>query len=298
MRVTNKAMYDGIVQNLGTTSEEMIKAHKVVSSGKKINRLSDDPVGFTTVLDLRSSLAHIDQLERNIVLGRSWLVAGESVLDQASEIISKTKELTLQMSDDTNSRTNRENSANVVDGYLRQILSLANSKVGGRYIFGGTNTDNSPFSFNSDETEVLYEGNSTSFSIKIGKDSSIEIGRDGKDIFGESWNGENIFKTLMDLKSHLINNDIDGIRGTLDKLDAHFDNLQAFISDTGGKAIRLDVKEKIIKDLDFTYTDRKSQLEEADIAEAIMKLNTKELAYNASLASSAKVMQLSLVNFL
>ena len=41
-----------------------------------------------------------------------------------------------------------------------------------------------------------------------------------------------------------------------------------------------------------------SRLEDADIAEAIMQLNTKELAYQAALSSSAKVMQLSLTDYI
>jgi flagellar hook-associated protein 3 FlgL len=44
--------------------------------------------------------------------------------------------------------------------------------------------------------------------------------------------------------------------------------------------------------------ERKSQLEDADIAEAVMHLKSKELAYQAALASSARVMQLNLVNYL
>jgi len=58
------------------------------------------------------------------------------------------------------------------------------------------------------------------------------------------------------------------------------------------------VKERIIEDLQSTYTERKSLMEDADIAEAIMNLSSKELAYNAALASSAKVMKLSLLDYM
>jgi flagellar hook-associated protein 3 FlgL len=82
------------------------------------------------------------------------------------------------------------------------------------------------------------------------------------------------------------------------KLDSHLENVRSHISSTGGKSVRLNVKEQIIKDLKLTYTDRMSNIEDADIAEAIINLKARELAYNASLNSSSQIMKMSLVNYL
>jgi len=239
MRVANKTTYDGIIQSLGRVSTEMADANEVVTTTKRINRLSDDPVGLVTVLDLRSSIANISQIQRNINMGRSWLTAGESALSQTEEILSKTKELCVQYSSANVSSAARDSGANVVDGYLREILSLSNSKVGDRYIFGGTNTGTVPFAFNSSETQVNYSGNDTPFSIKIGKDNDIAIGRDGEDIYGENWDDANIFKTLIDLKTSLQNDDVGGIQAAMDKLDSHLQTVRATISDVGGKTTGL-----------------------------------------------------------
>ncbi len=76
------------------------------------------------------------------------------------------------------------------------------------------------------------------------------------------------------------------------------DNLRSLTSDTGAKLLRLESKENIIQDLELTYSERKSGIEDADMAEAIMELRAKETAYQAALASSAKVMKMSLVDFL
>lgn len=298
MRVANKTTYDGIIRSLGRAATEMAEASEVVTTTKRINRLSDDPVGLVTVLDLRASIANISQIERNVNMGRSWLTAGESALSQTEEILSKTKELSVQHSSANASSAARRNAVNVVDGYLREVLSLSNSKVGDRYIFGGTNTGTLPFALNSSETQVNYSGNDIPFSIKIGKDNDIAIGRDGEDIYGENWDNNNIFKTLVDLKAYLQGDDVGGIQAAMDKLDSHLQTVRATISDIGGKTIRFDVKERIIEDLESTYAERKSLIEEADIAEAIMNLNSKELAYNAALVSSSKVMKLSLVDYL
>jgi len=304
MRVSSISVFHSITQNLGRLQSDMYKANNMIASGKTINTLSDDPAGMMTVLDLRSNFANIEQLARNIAVGRTWVNMGESALSQTEDILIDAKGFCVSMASDNNGAQARSDAVAVADGYLNQILSLANTQVGGRYIFSGTKTDTAPFTLANDE--VTYAGNDTPFSIKLGEDLDIAVGRDGETIFGDDdfdWTDPavghgNIFKTLVDLKTYLQNNDQSGIQGTLDKMDTHLSSIRSLISNTGGKIIRLDIKEKIIQDLNLNYTDRISRLEDADIAEAIIELESKELAYKAALSSSAQVMQLSLVDYL
>ena len=86
MRVATRTIFDNIKINLDKATEAMAEANLVASSGKRINRLSDDPVGLVTVLDLRSSLANIEQLQRNINTGRSWLNMAESAMSQIGDV--------------------------------------------------------------------------------------------------------------------------------------------------------------------------------------------------------------------
>ena len=298
MRVANKTIYDSAIRNLSRTSTDMVDANEVVSTTKRINSLSDDPVGLVSVLDLRTSISNINQMKRNISTGTSWLNASESTLTQLNDIIASTKELTVSMASGNVGPSDRENNANLVQGYLEEVISLANSSSGGRYIFGGTNTNTIPFTLNAAGTEVEYSGNDTAFSINIGKDTVVSVGKDGKDIFGKNWDDSNIFKTFMDLKTSLENNDIAGIQDTMSRLDAHLKSVNGNISDYAGKAIRLDVKKDIIGDLEISNTERMSEIEDADLAEAVISLKSKELAYNAALSSSSKLMQMSLVDYL
>ena len=87
MRIASKTIYENITANLNRASTEMFDANRVVSTAKVINDLSDDPVGLTSVLNLRSSLTNLDQLERAVNTGRSWLNMGESALSQVEDIL-------------------------------------------------------------------------------------------------------------------------------------------------------------------------------------------------------------------
>ncbi|MGD2149026.1 MAG: flagellar hook-associated protein FlgL [Desulfobacterales bacterium] len=287
MRVANKTIYDSITYNLRNCTQEMNKANEIVSTGKRINNLSDDPVGLTQALNVRSAISNIEQMQRNISLGNSWLASSESALTNVEDIISDTKALCVQMANATTGSGERLSAAGTVQNMLDEIISLANTHVAGNYIFSGSKTDITPFSSNG-----TYNGNDKAFTIKIGKDASVEVGSDGDAVFG------NIFTTMAVLKNALENNDVAGIQDAMSNLDGHFDDISAKISDVGSKMNRMDVKEKILQDLNFANTDRLSKIEDADLAEAIMELKARELAYQAALSSSAELMTLTLMDYM
>jgi flagellar hook-associated protein 3 FlgL len=288
MRVANKTIYDTVKFNLGIASEEMNNASRIVSSTKRISDLSDDPVGLTQSLKIKSALSGLDQMGRNISMGKSWLVSSESALNGVQELISDAKALSVQMSSATTGAAQRASASLTVQNILDEIVSLANTEVGGRYIFSGSKTDTAPFSSDG----ITYNGNDEPFAVKIGRDATVQVGRDGDEVFGT------IFITLSKLKVALEGNDVAGIQASLTDLTTNFNEISSKISDIGSKAGRMEIKENIFQDLKIVNTDRLSAIEDADIAEAIIDLKEKELAYQAALASSSRVMQLSLVDYL
>jgi len=288
MRVANKAIYDAVKYNLGSISEELNKANEIATTGKRINNLSDDPVGLTQSLNIRSTLESIEQMGRNISYGNSWLTASESALTRVEDILSDTKALCVQMASGTTGADQRSSAAGTVQNMLDEIVSLGNTDVTGNYIFAGSKTDTIPF-----DQDGTYNGDNNAFAIKISKNSTVEVGSDGEEVFG------NIFNTLSDLKTALETNDLSGIQDAMGYLDGHFEDISAKISDIGSKMNRMEIKDKIYQDLNFSNTERLSKIEDADIAEAIMNLSAAELTYQAALASSSKVMTLlTLVDYL
>ncbi len=287
MRVANKSVFDVTKFQLANITEELNKANRVISTGKRINELSDDPVGVTQVLDIKATLSSIEQLQRNISLGNSWLTASESALNQTQDIVSDMKALAVEMANSTKDASQRSSAAQVVQNMLEEIVALANTDVSGRYIFAGTKTDSAPF----DQTGA-YSGNNDPFSIKISKDSSIAIGSDGQAVFNSLFTNLSAFKTALE------NDDVDGIKTAITDLDTDFDTITSKVSDIGSKMLRMRVKDNLLQNISISNTDRLSAIEDADIAQAIMDLSTIEFTYQAALSSSAKVLTLSLVDYL
>lgn len=293
MRVANITIYEMVKFNLGNITEELNKANNVVSTGKRINNLSDDPVGLNQALIIKSTLANIEQMDRNIAFGKTWLVASESAMNHVQDLISDTKSLCIQMATATTSSAARASAAVTIQNTIDEIVSLTNTEVSGRYIFAGSKTESAPFSQSG-----TYSGDNNPFTINIGRNSTVQVGSDGEAVFGTAGQDNDIFKTLEDLKTALTNDNVSGIQNAMTRLDNHFDHISTKISDLGSKMIRMEIKGNILQGMDIANTERLSNIEDADIAEAIIELKQKELAYQAALASSAKVMKLSLIDYL
>jgi flagellar hook-associated protein 3 FlgL len=287
MRVANKTIYAMVKFNLGRITEELNHASRVVSTGKRISDLSDDPVGLTQALNIKSALSNFEQLGRNITTGNSWLTASESAMSNVQGLLSDAKTLCVQMATVTIGPSERLAASETVQNMLEEVISLANTGLNGRYIFSGSKTDTVPFS-----QDGTYNGDNNPFTVKIGRNASVQVGSDGQAVFGT------IFNTLSDLKNALGANDVNGIQTAMSNLDIHFDHVSNKISDVGSKMLRMEIKENIFQDLKISNTERLSKIEDADITEAIIDLQAKELVYQAALSSSAKVMELSLVDYM
>lgn len=287
MRVANKTIYDMVKFDLGRINEELNKANRVVTTGKRITDLSDDPVRLPEVLNIRSVLSNLEQLGRNINMGRSWLATSESALSKVQDLISDTKALCVQMVNGTTTAEQRAIAADNVQNTLDEIVSLANTEVNGQYVFAGWKTDTVPF-----DEDGTYHGDNHAFVVKIGNDTTVEVGSDGQAVFGA------LFTTVSDLKGALEGNDVGGISAAMTNLDNDFDRITTKISDIGSKMLRMETKEKIFQDYTINSTERLSEIEDADMAAAIIELQSRQLVYQAALASSAMVMKLSLVDFL
>ncbi len=297
MRVTNSIIYDTIKLRLGNITEGLNKANTTVATGKRILKLSDDPVGLTQGLNIKSAVSSIEQMGRNITLGKSWLAASESAMSQVQDVISEAKALCIQMANSTVGASERRSAAETVQNLLEEIVSLANTEVNGRYIFAGFETDTAPFNLESDNS-VTYHGDNNTFTVKIGKDATVQVGSDGQAVFGTSGQPDDLFRVFNDLKTALENDDISGIQAGMGELDSRFDHVASKVSDIGSKMVRMEMRENILQDLNITNTERLSKIEDADITQAILDLRAKEVAYQAALSSASKVLQMSLLNYM
>ena len=141
MKVANRTVYDNIIASLFLNAEKLQELNQQITTGKRINQPSDDPVGAAMTLDLRSMLRELDQYKKNVDGVNAQLGASESVLMDINSLLTKTKELAAQMATETYSAENRRTSSIEVLNISEEIMQLANSQLNGAYLFSGYSTN-------------------------------------------------------------------------------------------------------------------------------------------------------------
>jgi len=162
MRISTMMMFNNLIQNLTKATERTQEIQEVISTGKKINRLSDDPIEITRVINYQSDLDRLSQYGENIRYGNSWLGMSDSVLLDMQNLLIEAKNIAIDQSTSTASSGTRTRAAIEVQNLYEQLINYANTKLGGSYIFGGSITNHAPF--NPDGT---YNGNGDDIMVEI-----------------------------------------------------------------------------------------------------------------------------------
>ena len=173
MRVTNGMMINSVLRNLTLSQERFLNLQSVTSSGRRINKPSDDPIGTTKDLGYRSIIALLEQFRKNIGHANSWLTTSELSLSNINELVISAKELTVQMGNDTYDSNSRQAGAAQINEIFEQILESANATFEGNYIFGGTRTTLRPLLANA--IGVVYQGDYSKISLELEQKSYLSI---------------------------------------------------------------------------------------------------------------------------
>lgn len=151
MRITMQSIHKNVLTNLNKLTTDMARINSQISSGKQMATISDDPVNLVTALGLRSSLTQITTYQDNLTFGDKTITAAENALTEMKGISLRAKILGLQQANASVSPENRASAAEEVRHLWEEAISLANSDVNGKYIFGGyrstgyTETEPEPF---------------------------------------------------------------------------------------------------------------------------------------------------------
>ncbi len=157
MRITNKMMTNNMLGNINKNKVNMTKLEEQYSTGKKIQKPSDDPIITVRALKLRTNLSELEQYyEKNIPDAKSWMDVTESALTTVNEIISQINSYCVQGSTDTLTAANRSSISSNLKQLKENIYQEGNTNYAGRYVFTGYKTDSS-LTFMEDMDNLTYE---------------------------------------------------------------------------------------------------------------------------------------------
>jgi flagellar hook-associated protein 3 FlgL len=193
MRVSNDTLRSAFLAALESAQRRVIDTQEKVSSGKRVNKPSDDPVAAARIAHLDASLSRLDQYKSNSDFARNQLGLEESSLDDVISNLQRVRELALQGNNSTASDSDRRDIAAEVRQARDALLALANTTdVDGRHLFGGYIESAAPFTPTASGV-VVYNGDQGQRTIQISDSRFVAINDSGSAVFQNIPQGNGTF---------------------------------------------------------------------------------------------------------
>jgi flagellar hook-associated protein 3 FlgL len=171
------------------------------------------------------------------------------------------------------------------------LVSIANTKVAGKYIFNGNDTTNPPVSIIAGT--VTVSSNSNPVKIEMSNGIEVAVNMDPTKVFNT-----NLFKDIKDLEDALNGNNTMPIDGFLGKLDTNINNLVSERAELGARYNRVELIDTRVSEQEVIANRILSDNEDADIERVITDLKMQETVHRAALGVGSRIMQPTLMDFL
>jgi len=289
-RVTNQMTALQSQQHLQAGSVRLAQAQERATSLDKLSRPSDDPTATAEALRVKSLQSALAQHTRNVADGDGWLSTTDSALIAADSLMAKVRELTLQGANGSLSPNAREAVAVELEGLKADLLGVANTSINGRSVFAGTS--DAGVAFRADYSWTGTAGSSV--TRRIGPETTVAVDSDGSAAFGTG--ASSVFALIDDIATSLRTGG--DVASHLTTVDARVSGLRSVQSDMGARHAQLLRAEDTLMDTKVTLEAQRAGLEDLDLGQAVLDLQLQNNSYQAALQVTAKVLQVSLMDFL
>lgn len=292
MRISTAGQYDAVVRDMTMAQEQMVKAQRQVSSGKRFSKVSEDWVAAAESLSLRTVKDAIGQYRSNISEAKTDVQFAENALSDVGDLMRQAYTLSVQAANGTLDQSARDNIATQIDQLRSRLIDYGNTRgPHNDYLFAGQKTDTQPFSDSG--TSLTYSGDSASVTIEMAPGQTMAKTFVTDQLFKDAYNA------LASLKANLQSGNISAISSV--DIQALQDSQKAFRTVQAQAGVRIGT----LDDLDSQHVRRQddlstrlSQVEDVDMSEAVVQFQLSQTAYQAALAAASKTFGLSLVDFI
>ncbi|MCK5129299.1 MAG: flagellar hook-associated protein FlgL, partial [Clostridiales bacterium] len=158
MRIANSMLTANFLNNLNRNLEKMVKQQTQIATGKRITRLSDDPMGTVQSMNTRVRINRIEQYKRNIDSAQSWIGQSESAILELNEVVKSAYENAVSSSNDYLTASDKASAAELIGQLKEHVVTVANAKSGDKFIFSGFNSESLPMQIDSGTGAIMYNG--------------------------------------------------------------------------------------------------------------------------------------------
>lgn len=297
VRVTQNMLNSNMLRNLNKSMNNMDKLQHQLSSGRKVEKPSDDPVVAARGMFYRSSLMENDQYKRNVDEAQSWMDMTDTTMDEMGNIMKRVKELLIYSGDGAVSPDDLRTMGSEIAELKNHMGTLANQQINGKYIFAGTDTNKAPYNPAANGGKGDFEStNNSPINLEVSQNVFVTSNINAQNIFNFPDAANNMFK--------LLNNIIDELGAGRSAtqfqadMDRQFDNLLAERATQGASINRVELIAERLNTQEVSITGLMSKNEDANMAKVMTDLKTQESVHSAALGAGARIIQPTLLDFL
>jgi flagellar hook-associated protein 3 FlgL len=294
-RITQRLMVERSLSSMQSGMARLARSQEQLSSGRLINRPSDSPTGTNDAMRLRAQLAGDAQYARNASDGLSYLGHTDTTLTSMVDNVRRARDLVVQ---GASTGSAGPDARAAIAAELKQIkeslVALANTEHMGRPLFGGTGTGD-PVTGAAYDSAGGFLGVPGDVNRTIGDGTVVKVNVSGPEAF--TVNGDDLFKVMDDTITAMTTAP-GQLGGSLTRIDALSKQMLGALADVGTRYGRVEGALTTLTDANLNNTAALSEVENVDIAKAIVDLQMAEVAHQAALGATARVLQPSLLDFL
>src|SRR5581483_4319651 len=203
--------------DLNQIENRMTQTNKQITSGTRVNQASDDPAAVANILAYQNQIDQITQVQANLNLANNDATTADGALQNASTILDQLISLAAQGANVTATASSRATMGQQVQQLEQQLVSIADTSIGGRYIFGGDDPSTVPYTFDWTSPEGVVQNNTASNTALLtdASGNSIVPGMTAQQIFDQKNSdgtpaANNVFQAVYSLGQALLANDQTG----------------------------------------------------------------------------------------
>lgn len=186
MRISTNQIYTQNLRSISANQSALSETQDQLSTGKKLTKPSDDPVGAAKLIRITEELDKITQYNRNTNLLKSSLEQQETVLSSIKDSANRARVLSVQAGNGIMTQDDKNAIASEMKQIRNEIFDLMNSQNSGReYIFAGYQSQTQAFSYNyaNPGNKFSFNGDTGTNIIRVSDSVTLKTSSSGQDIF-------------------------------------------------------------------------------------------------------------------
>jgi len=289
------------LNNLSLIDQQMQQAQTELSTGLRVNQVSDAPDEVSAILEARAGLSAAQQINTDLGQTTTEVNTGEQSLESAVTLFDQVQTLGAEGDTATATAASQADMGQQVNSILQQMVGLADTQVGGRYIFSGDSDQQQPYTIDMTQTPPVvssYLGSATTRMAQHPDGSTFPVALTAQTVFDSSDPTTNVFSSIENLANALNSGDSSAIQTAVSGLSTVGDYLNRQLSFYGTTQDTVQEATSYGQTLQTQLQTQLSNLEDADSAAAIEQLTQAQTQDQAALQSEALLPRTSLFNFL